>query len=78
MPSVAGNEHSLPFVVVHDGNVLLVARVDWRHVQLPRSVGEEYNLLTVSIHGWYVRSRAVIAVEDDPSFASAGSSTFCL
>ena len=78
MPSLAGNEHSLPFVVVHDGNVLLFARVDWRHVQLPMSVGEEYNLLTVSIRGWYVRSRAIIAVEDDPSFASAGCSTFCL
>ena len=78
MPSVVENVRYLPSVIVHGGNVLLFARVEQRHVQLLRSVGGEYSLLTVSIHGWYVRSPAIIAVEDNLPFASAGCSTFCL
>ena len=54
LPSVVGNEHGLPSVVVDGGYVLLPAVIDYRHVQLSASVGCEHSLLTVLVGDRYV------------------------
>ena len=54
LPSAIGIEHGLHPVVVHDGDVLLSAMIDLRHVPLPSSVGGEHSLPIVPFGDEYV------------------------
>ena len=54
LPSVIGNEHGLPSVVVDGEYDLLPVVIGHRHVLLPASVGVEHSLLTVLVGGRYV------------------------
>ena len=72
LPSVVGNEHCLPSVIVHGGYVLLPAVIDYRHVQLSASVGGEHSLLTVPVGDGYVLLPAVVAGGYVPPSALAG------
>ena len=78
MPSVVGTEYFPPSVTVHGGYVLLPAEIEYRHVLLLASVGDEYSLLTVLIRDVHVQLSAIIAGECILPSASAGCSTFCL
>ena len=78
MPSVVGNEHCLPSVIVHGGYVLLPAVIDYRHALPSASVGGEHSLLTVLVGDGYVLLPAVAAGGCVLLSVLAGCSSFCL
>ena len=78
LPSVAGNEHSLPSVTVHGGYVLLPEEIEYRHALLLASVGGKYSPLTVPVRDVHVQLPAIIADECILPCVLAGCSTFCL